>query len=182
VNGWVKDGNGKPVAGADVDVWHSSPEGFYENQDPEQAEMNLRGKFATDAQGQFAFRSILPAGYPVPVDGPVGDLLRAQRRHNFRPAHLHFLIFKPGFKTLVSQIYVPDDPHLDTDSQFGVTRALIGNYIRHEKGPAPAADVTGPWYSLDYTFALEPGEARLPKPPISEKARGDRPVLAKLSY
>jgi catechol 1,2-dioxygenase len=182
VKAWVKDGAGQPVAGAEVDVWHSSPEGFYENQDPGQADMNLRGKFTTAQDGYFAFRSVLPAGYPVPVDGPVGDLFRAQRRHNFRPAHLHFLIYKPGFKTLISQVYVPDDPHLETDSQFGVTRALIGDYIRHEDEPAPAGDVQGPWYSLDYTFVLEPGEARLPKPPISDKAEGERPQLATLVY
>ncbi len=165
VNASVKDQNGKPIAGAEVDIWHSSPEGFYEQQDPKQAEMNLRGKFLTDKNGHFSFRSVKPAGYPIPVDGPVGDLVRAAGRHNYRPAHLHFLIFKEGFKTLISQIYVNDDPVLETDVQFGVTRALVGDYVRHE-GKAPAADVTGEWYSLDQTFVMEPGQARLPKPPI----------------
>jgi hydroxyquinol 1,2-dioxygenase len=167
----VRDQAGRPIEGVEVDVWHSSTEGLYENQDPSQAEMNLRGKFATDAQGRFAFRSIKPAGYPIPIDGPVGELLRAQRRHNFRPAHLHFLLYKPGFKTLVSQLYSPDDPHLETDAQFGVTRALIAKYVRHDDVPAPAADVTGAWYSLDHTFVMQPGEARLPKPPITAKAQ-----------
>lgn len=162
---WVKDQNGKPIEGAEVDVWHSSPEGFYEQQDPNQAEMNLRGKFMTDKDGRFSFRSVKPAGYPIPVDGPVGDLVRAGKRHNFRPAHLHFLIFKQGFKTLISQIYVNDDDKLETDVQFGVTRALIGDYVRHD-GPAPADDVKGEWYSLEQTFVMEPGKARLPKPPI----------------
>ena len=120
----------------------SSPEGFYEQQDPKQADMNLRGKFMTDSDGHFSFRSVKPAGYPIPIDGPVGDLVRATKRHNYRPAHLHFLIFKSGFKTLISQIYVNDDPRLDSDVQFGVTRALVGNYVRHD-GPAPAADVRG---------------------------------------
>ncbi|MCC6946730.1 MAG: catechol 1,2-dioxygenase [Bradyrhizobiaceae bacterium] len=166
VNIWVQDQSGKPVADAEVDVWHSSPEGFYENQDPKQAPMNLRGKFTTNRDGHFNFRSVKPAGYPIPIDGPVGDLIRAQGRHNYRPAHLHFLIFKPGFKTLISQVYVNDDPVLDTDVQFGVTRALIGNYVRHENEPAPAPDVQGPWYSLDYTFKMETGEAKLPRPPI----------------
>jgi protocatechuate 3,4-dioxygenase beta subunit len=161
----VKDQDGKPISGAEVDVWHSSPEGFYEQQDPKQAPMNLRGKFVTDAQGQFGFRSVKPAGYPIPVDGPVGDLVRATGRHNYRPAHLHFLIFKEGFKTLISQVYVNDDDKLETDVQFGVTRALVGNYVRHD-GPAPASDVKGEWYSLDQTFVMEPGKSRLPKPPI----------------
>ena len=165
VNAVVRDQNGVPIAGAEVDVWHSSPEGFYEQQDPKQAPMNLRGKFMTDAQGRFSFRSVKPAGYPIPIDGPVGDLVRATGRHHYRPAHLHFLIFKDGCKTLISQIYVNDDDRLETDVQFGVTRALIGNFVRHD-GPAPAGDVTGEWYSLDQTFVMEPGKSRLPKPPI----------------
>src|SRR6266850_3548080 len=175
VNATFRDRKGAPIAGAEVDVWHSSPEGFYENQDPVQADMNLRGKFTTDQDGRISFRSVKPAGYPIPVDGPVGDLLRAQGRHNMRPAHIHFLIFKPGFKTQFSQVYSSDDENLETDVQFGVTRALIGNYVRHEKEPAPAADVKGPWYSLDHNFVIEPGEAKLPRPPITGKATGERP-------
>ena len=97
VNAAFRDANGKPIVGAEVDVWHSSPEGFYENQDPVQADMNLRGKFFTDADGCISFRSVKPAGYPIPIDGPTGDLLRAQGRHNMRPAHLHFLACKEGF-------------------------------------------------------------------------------------
>ncbi|MCW5692061.1 MAG: catechol 1,2-dioxygenase [Pseudolabrys sp.] len=165
VTATVKDTQGRPVAGAEVDVWHSSPEGFYEQQDPNQADMNLRGKFTTDAEGRFSFRSVKPAGYPIPIEGPVGDLLRHAGRHNYRPAHLHFLIFKEGFKTHISQIYTPDDERLETDVQFGVTRALIGDFVRHD-GPAPVPDVSGEWYSLDQTFVMEPGLARLPKAPI----------------
>src|SRR6516164_8629487 len=179
VNAWIKDPQGNPVAGAEVDVWHSSTEGYYENQDPEQADMNLRGKFTSDADGHISFRSIKPSGYPIPVDGPVGDLLRAQGRANMRPAHLHFLIHKQGFKTHISQVYSDDDPVLETDSQFGVTRALIGHYVRHD-GPAPAADVKGPWYSLEYTFKIEPGIAKLPRPPITDKLRGERPAIERL--
>lgn len=179
VNGHVVDKDGRPVAGAEVDVWHASPVGLYENQDPEQADMNLRGKFTSDADGHIGFRSIKPSGYPIPVDGPVGDLLRAQGRANMRPAHLHFLIHKEGFKTHISQVYSDDDPVLETDSQFGVTRALIGHYVRHD-GPAPAADVKGPWYSLEYTFKIEPGIAKLPRPPITDKLRGARPAIERL--
>jgi catechol 1,2-dioxygenase len=177
VNALVRNTTGAPVADAEVDVWHSSPEGFYENQDPVQANMNLRGKFRTDSNGRIRFRTVRPAGYPIPVDGPVGDFIRLQRRHNMRPAHLHFLIYKDGYKTHISQVYVNDDPNLETDVQFGVTRALVGNYIRHENEQAPAADVTGPWYSLDFTFTIEPGIAKLPRPPITSKADGDRVQL-----
>ena len=166
--GHVRDLDGRPVADAEVDVWHSTPEGLYENQDPTQAEMNLRGIFATQPDGSFSFRSVRPAGYPVPLDGPTGDLIRAQNRHNFRPAHLHFLIYKPGFKTIASQVYPADDPYLETDSQFGVTRALVGDYVLHKDDPAPG--VTGPWYSLAFDFTIEPGEAVRPRPPITAKA------------
>ena len=154
----------------------ASPEGYYENQDPQQADMNLRGRFTTDDDGCIRFRTVKPAGYPVPVDGPVGDLLRAQGRHNMRPAHLHFLIHKPGYKTQFSQVYSADDPNLETDSQFGVTRALIACYERHEGGMPPAPGVTGPWYTLQRTFVIEPGDASLPKPPISGKSTAPRPV------
>jgi len=162
----VTDQQGRPVAGAEVDVWHSSPDGLYENQDPAQAEMNLRGRFITDAAGSFHFRSVKPAGYPIPIDGPVGDLVRATRRHHYRPAHLHFMIYKPGFKTMISQIYSPDDEHLDSDVQFGVTRALIGEYRRHDE---PSEGLAAPWYSLDQRFVVEPGEARRPVAPIHAK-------------
>lgn len=172
VNAWVRDIGGEPVAGAEVDVWHSSAEGLYENQDPAQADMNLRGKFTTDSEGHISFRSIKPVGYPIPIDGPVGDLLRAQGRHNMRPAHIHFLIFKPGFKTQFSQVYSSDDPNLETDVQFAVTTALIGQYVQHDYATAPAPDVTGTWFSLDQHFVVERGEAKWPRPPITGKASG----------
>jgi hydroxyquinol 1,2-dioxygenase len=173
VTATVRDQEGRPVPGAEVDVWQSSTEGFYENQDPGQADMNLRGKFTTDAEGRISFQSIKPAGYPIPVDGPVGRVLRALGRHNMRPAHVHFLIYKPGYKTHISQVYVNDDPNLETDVQFGVTQALVGNYVRHE-------GESGPWYSLKQTFVIEPGDSALPRAPISAKASGERPVLAVL--
>jgi len=159
----VVDRQGRPIAGAEVDIWHSSPVGLYENQDPDQVEMNLRGKFTTDEDGRIWFRSVKPAGYPIPTDGVVGRLLAAQGRHPFRPAHIHALVFKEGYKTLTSQVYADDDPHLETDVQFGVTQALVGRFERHDE---PRAEADPPWYSLAYTFVMEPGEARLPRPPI----------------
>jgi len=165
VTAWIENAEGRPVAGAEVDVWQASADGYYENQDPAQAEMNLRGKFTSDAQGKVSFHTVKPAGYPVPVAGPVGELLRAQGRHNLRPAHIHFLIHKPGYKTQFSQIYSSDDPNLETDSQFGVTRSLIGHYVRDGEG-----------YTLEHRFVIEPGEAKLPRAPISAKAI-ERPSL-----
>ena len=161
----VVDNTGAPIAGVDVDVWHASPVGMYDIQDPNQTPMNMRGKFTTDAEGAFWFRSVKPAGYPIPTHGPSGDLLRAQLRHALRPAHLHFLCYKPGYKTLISQVFVGDDPHLETDVVFGVTSPLIGNYVRREDAPA-ADDVSIPWFSLDHRLVMEPGEATLPVPPV----------------
>ncbi|MBB4168830.1 dioxygenase [Rhizobium sp. BK538] len=162
----VVDRDGRPIAGAEVDVWHASPVGLYENQDPDQAEMNLRGKFTTDVGGRFWFRTVKMVGYPIPVDGVVGRLLKAQGRHPNRPAHLHALIFKQGYKTLISQVFDPSDPNIDSDVQFGVTAALTGDFVLHHEPHPSEPGVGGPWFSLDYTYVMEPGEAVLPRPPI----------------
>lgn len=162
----LTDPDGRPVAGAEVDIWHSSPVGLYEQQDPDQADMNLRGKFVSQADGAVRFRTVRPFRYPIPTDTTVGRLLQAQDRHPYRPAHFHALAHKPGFKTVISQVYVEPDAHyLETDVQFGVTEALIGDLRRHD-GPHPDDGDIGPWYSIDYTFIMEPGESRLPVPPI----------------
>lgn len=166
VTGRVVDRSGTPVAGAEVDIWHASPVGLYENQDRDQAEMNLRGKFTTEADGRFWLRTVKMVGYPIPTDGVVGRLLAAQDRHPYRPAHLHALIVKPGFKVLISQVYDPQDPHIDSDVQFGVTRALLGDYLRHDEVHPTDSTVGAPWFSLDYTFVMEAGETVLPRPPI----------------
>lgn len=157
VSGVVRDAAGQPLADAVVDVWQASPVGLYENQDPTQENMNLRGRFRTDAEGRYHFRSVRPAGYPVPVDGPCGVLLKAQHRHPNRPAHLHFMVSKPGFKVLVSQVYADDDENLESDPTFGVTRRLIGRYALQPDGQSA---------TLDYDFRLEPGETKFPRPPI----------------
>jgi len=157
VSGVVRDLQGRPLADAMVDVWQASPVGLYENQDPAQEDMNLRGRFRTDAEGRYHFRSVRPAGYPVPTDGPCGVLLRAQQRHPNRPAHLHFMVSKPGHKVLVSQVYADDDENLESDPTFGVTRRLIGRYAMQPDGASA---------TLDYDFELEPGELKFPRPPI----------------
>ena len=174
VSAQVNNEAGDAVVDAEVDVWNTSAEGLYENQDPAQADMNLRGRFRTDDNGSINFRTVKPAAYPVPVNGPVGDLLKVQGRANMRPAHMHFLIHKPGYKTHISQVYVNDDPYLETDAQFGVTRALIGDYIYHENESAPDPEVTASWYSLDFTFTIEPGDDSLPLAPISGRTEESR--------
>jgi catechol 1,2-dioxygenase len=166
VDAHVVDADGAPVAAADVDIWHSSPAGLYENQDRTQADMNLRGRFSTDSDGRFWFRTVRMSGYPIPTNGLVGRLLAAQARDPYRPAHLHALIFKEGFKVLISQVYDPTDPHIDTDAQFGVTAATLGRFIRHDEPKREDPSLSVPWYSLSYTYLMERGEAILPRPPI----------------
>ncbi len=162
----ILDRSGAPIPEVEVDIWHTSPEGLYENQDETQADHNMRGKFTTSADGRIWFRSVKPIGYPIPTDGVTGRLLRAQGRHAYRPAHIHALGYKPGFKTLITQIYADDDPRIHTDAQFGVTAALLGKFVRHDEPHPTATDVIAPWYSLDHTLVMESGEAKLPKPPI----------------
>ncbi len=159
VSGRVCDANGQPIEGADVDVWHASPLGFYENQDEAQPNMNLRGQFKTDANGHFSLTSVRPAGYPVPVDGPCGDLLRKQRRDPFRPAHVHFMVSKPGYQVLITQVFADDDERLHTDVTFSVVESLVGKFQKRT-GPGE----TG--YALTYDFVLQPGEMQFPTPPI----------------
>ena len=157
VAGTVRDAAGRPIADATLDVWQASPVGLYENQDPAQQDMNLRGRFQTDAEGRFHFRSVRPAGYPVPTDGPCGELLRAQLRHPNRPAHLHFMVSKPGHKVLVTQVFADDDENLESDPVFGVTRRLIGRFEPQQGGQNA---------TLQYDFVLEPGEMKFPRAPI----------------
>jgi catechol 1,2-dioxygenase len=166
VSARVQDRDGNPIPGADVDVWHASPVGLYENQDPDQADMNLRGKFTTDDDGRFWFWTVKMVGYPIPIDGVVGRLLNAQGRHPYRPAHLHALIFRQGYKTLISQVFDPSDPNIDSDVQFGVTQALTGDFVRHDEPNPERPEIGAPWYALEYTYVMEPGEAVLPRAPI----------------
>jgi catechol 1,2-dioxygenase len=159
VRGRVFDVQGQPLAGALVDVWQADPKGMYENQDEAQPDMNLRGRFITDAQGGYFFRTVKPAGYPVPTDGPCGDLLRAQLRQPYRPAHLHFMVSQPGFKVLVTQVFPSGTPFLDCDPTFGVTEALIGNFQEVQRDGETLTTLT-------QDFHLIPGETIYPHPPI----------------
>jgi len=159
VCGTVHGADGQPVAGATVDVWHASPNGLYENQEEAQADMNLRGRFSTDAQGLYRLRTVVPAGYPVPTDGPCGQLLQAQQRHPIRPAHLHFMVSSPGHRVLVTQVFPHDDERLTSDPVFGVTAPLVGHF---ENTPIDGQ----PGQRLVHDFHLTAGEMVFPKPPI----------------
>lgn len=162
----VVDRSGTPVVGAEVDLWHCAPNGLYENQDEAQADHNLRGRFVTDAEGRIACRTVRPVAYPIPTDTLVGALLRLQGRSAMRPAHVHALVHKSGFETLVTQLYDRDDPHLPTDPQFGATAALSLPWRRHDAPHPVHADIEPPWYALSHTLVMAAGEARWPRPPI----------------
>jgi len=116
--GRVTDVNGKPLGGATVSVWQTSASGLYDIQENPQG-MDYRGVFTTDAKGLFVLRTVKPLGYSIPMDGPVGEMVRLQRRHGMRPAHIHFLVGAPGYRELVTALYLRDDPHLADDVVFG---------------------------------------------------------------
>jgi hydroxyquinol 1,2-dioxygenase len=158
VSGRVLDPDGQPLAGVLLDVWQSNDDGYYNVQQPDtQPAGNLRGIFTTDEQGRYWFRSIVPSSYTVPNDGPVGKLLRAQGRHPWRPAHIHFVISRAGYRTLTTHLFVDGDEYLDSDTVFGVKDSLIVDFKRVDD-PAQAAEkgFDGSFREAAYDFVLEP--------------------------
>lgn len=158
VSGRVTDSQGKPVAGALLDVWQTNDDGFYDVQQKGiQPEWNLRGVFETDADGRYWFRSAKPRYYPIPDDGPVGGMLKALGRHPNRPAHLHFIISAPGYDTVITQIFAPDCPYLGEDAVFGVKQSLVGDF-RHQDDPKEAArlEVANPFWTVEWDIVLAP--------------------------
>jgi len=119
----VRDAAGAPIAGATADVWHADRDGLYDSQKGDAP--SLRGRFTTDADGRIWFRTIVPCSYPIPTDGPVGELLAATARHPMRPAHIHFFVRAPGKAPLVTHLFVAGDPHLASDAVFGVKPSLV---------------------------------------------------------
>jgi hydroxyquinol 1,2-dioxygenase len=161
VHGRVVDRGQAAISQAVVDVWHADAEGFYDVQNPSWQidEAKLRGILETDKQGSFSFWSIMPTSYPIPVDGPVGEIMRATNRHPMRPAHVHFMIRKAGYDPLVTHVFVEGAEYLDSDAVFGVRSSCIGRYQRREAGQAPDGTVFEiPFFELDYTFVLEPND------------------------
>lgn len=156
VEGTVSSPDGRRIASAVVDTWHSDNEGFYDVQLPNLSSAALRGRFRTDAQGRFHFWSIMPRYYPIPDDGPVGAMLNATGRHPFRPAHVHFLIAAPGYETLVTHVFASDSPYLDSDAVFGVKDTLIREFTRETAKVAPdGTAVSQPWRRLSFDFGLK---------------------------
>ncbi len=143
MSGRVTDSQGRPIANALVEVWQTAPNQLYDVQDENQPEGHLRGSFRTDVAGTFLFRTIMPVSYPIPNDGPAGQLLAAMGRHPFRPAHIHFMISAPGYRTLVTHLFLDGDEYLESDAVFGVKPSLI---IRPK--------LIDGLNTVDYTFGL----------------------------
>jgi hydroxyquinol 1,2-dioxygenase len=156
VEGSVRTLDGTPVAGAIVDTWHSDAEGFYDVQ-REGGALAMRARFRTAGDGSFWYRTIVPTFYPIPDDGPVGRMLRAQGRHPYRPAHVHFMVAAPGFATLVTHVFVAGDPYLDSDVVFGVKDGLV-RALEHQAAGVTARGhtVERAMAALRYDFVLAP--------------------------
>jgi hydroxyquinol 1,2-dioxygenase len=146
--GRVQDASGKPVAGALIDVWQTGSDGLYDIQGPQPDQMDLRARFRTDKDGRYTFRTALPIGYGIPMDGPVGGMLTKGGRHGMRPAHIHFLLSAPGFHELATALYVAGDPNIESDAVFGVSQALI---------VSPQAAAKGEPRRIIYDFVLARG-------------------------
>lgn len=156
VNASVRSLDGTPIAGATIDVWQSDEDGFYDVQRPELAGPRARAVLRSDAQGRFGFRSILPVAYPIPTDGPVGQMLVATGRHPWRPAHVHFMIQAEGHETLVTHVFRAGDPYLDSDVVFGVRASLVADFATHAPGTGPHADHPCRYHTLEFAFVLVP--------------------------
>jgi protocatechuate 3,4-dioxygenase beta subunit len=156
VSGQVTGPDGEPLAEAVVDVWQTNEDGFYDVQQPDiQPAGNLRGLFTADEQGRFWFRSVVPRFYPIPDDGPVGQLLAATGRHPNRPAHLHFIVAAPGYRPVTTHVFVADSPYLDSDAVFGVKESLIREVLEVDD-PARAAELglPNPFRTLTFDLTL----------------------------
>jgi hydroxyquinol 1,2-dioxygenase len=158
VTGRVLSAEGKPLAHAKIDVWQADAEGLYDVQRGElESNRRARGLIESDVNGHFAFWSVLPEAYPVPTDGPVGQMLVTAGRHPWRPAHIHFLIQAEGYEPLVTHIFREGDRYLDSDVVFGVRPSLVGKFAAHEKGSAPdGREMKVGYWSMDYAFKLQP--------------------------
>ncbi|MBB6096487.1 catechol 1,2-dioxygenase [Povalibacter uvarum] len=149
ITGSVRSVDGEPIAGAILDIWHTAPNQLYAVQDSTQPEMNFRGRLRSRGDGTFAFTTLKPTFYPVPVDGPVGSLLTLAGRHPMRPAHIHFTVTAPGFRSLTTQMYTRGDPYIDSDAVFGVKPSLLVDYI-------PVSDAASDLrWTLDHEFVLD---------------------------
>jgi protocatechuate 3,4-dioxygenase beta subunit len=156
VYGRITDNSGQPIPNALIQVWQTSEHGLYDLQTLGETGMDLRANFRTDKEGNYWFRTVRPLGYSIPMDGPVGEMVRQQNRHGFRPSHIHFLIGGDGFRELVTALYFGDDDHIDSDTVFGVSGSLVVNATDDPNSPVKGLK------AVHYDFRLAhaaPGES-----------------------
>jgi hydroxyquinol 1,2-dioxygenase len=155
LSGSIRGVDGEPVSGALIEVWQSDEDGRYDVQYANLTEMRGRGRLRADERGGYRFWSVRPQAYPIPDDGPVGDLLTAAGRGPMRPAHVHFKVSAPGYHTLITHVFAAGDEYLDSDAVFGVKRSLIVDFQRHEAGPAPdGTQVSTPFHTAGFDIVL----------------------------
>ena len=157
VHGVVRDLAGNPVAGGVLDVWQADTEGAYEAQLPDVDESRLRAKYTTREDGSYCLRTIVPKGYTIPMDGPVGDLVSRTAISHFRPAHIHFLINVPGYEPLITHLFQEGAEYLDSDVVFGTKQELVVRFEEREPGETPDGGTSAePWVEARYDFVLQP--------------------------
>lgn len=154
--GLVTDNTGTPVPHALVQVWQTDEHGLYDLQAHDPDTMDLRANFRCDSQGRYYFRTVRPLGYSIPMDGPVGRLVKEQSRHGFRPSHIHFLVSNPGYRELVTALYFADDAHIDSDTVFGVSGSLVVQACEDPNSPIPGLQAV----RYDFRLAREMGAAQ----------------------
>jgi hydroxyquinol 1,2-dioxygenase len=159
--GVIKDSAGNPIAGAQIDIWQTAPNGLYASQDQEQDTYSFHGLMTVGEDGKYAFTTVKPVEYTVPSDGPVGDILRACGRHPWRPSHLHYIVTAPGFQPLVTEIFPDDDPYLDQDTVFGVRNDLVMTYVEKPASEFPegmevSGKVTENFLQVTFDVTLAP--------------------------
>lgn len=156
IEGRILDTKGNPIEGAVIDVWQANDEGFYDVQQKGlQPDFNLRGVFTTGADGRYWFRAVKPKFYPIPNDGPVGQLLVALGRHPYRPAHLHYIIKADGFETLTTHIFDPEDPYINSDAVFGVKESLLAKFDKtNDPARAQTYGFEGDFWDVKHDFVL----------------------------
>ena len=153
VEGRVTAVDGSPLAGAKIEVWEADDDGFYDVQQGET--LSGRAHLFADDEGRYGFWSVKPAPYPIPDDGPVGDLLKAARRSPYRPAHIHFMVSHPGHQTLITHVFIAGSPHLDDDAVFGVKASLIAPAEQQAPGEGPGGrTLDAPWWRMTFDLRL----------------------------
>jgi protocatechuate 3,4-dioxygenase beta subunit len=160
IHGRVIDLQRNPIPGAELDVWGTNGKGLYENVDPDQPDYNLRGRFRTETDGSYEIWTAKPVSYPIPTDGPVGELLAVTNRETIRPAHFHVIASAPGFRTVITELYTDDDPYIGSDPVFGVKDSLVVHYRwTDEEQDLKSAGLTEPFWDLRQDFVLIPGQS-----------------------